>query len=50
MRNKVINAGELIKDILEVAGQNNIINDVDTDKVLFSLGLPESRTTLKIEW
>jgi len=47
---KIINAGELIREILEVAGQSEIIDDVDTDKVLFSLGLPESRTTLKIEW
>lgn len=47
---KTYNAGQLIRDVLEVSGQSDIIPDVDVDKVLFSLGFPNERTTLNIEW
>ena len=50
MNEKIYNAGQLIKDIVSLAGQEDIIEDIDTDKILFSLGLPDSRTTLKIKW
>ena len=54
--NKVINAGVLIEDILNIAQQHRIIDfmpddlEEDINKILFSLGFPNGRTTLKIEW
>ncbi len=55
-RYKEIIAGELIKDILDIAQQHNIVDlefdDVgnDIDKILFSLGFPHRKVKLNIGW
>ena len=54
--NKVINAGQLIEDILNIAQQHGIVDfmpddlDEDTNKILFSLGLPSNNSELDIQW
>jgi hypothetical protein len=54
IQNKTINAGELIKQIIEIADIKKInweyLTEQEVDEILFSLGLPCSDRTLNIQY
>jgi len=53
-KTKKVNAGEFIKEVLEIAENkgftNRDLDETETDEVLFSLGLPASNWDIKISY
>jgi len=52
MQEKIINAGYLVEEIINIFDKKSeySLSEEEKDKILFSLGFPESNTTLKISW